>query len=615
MKNRFRKKAFSLIEIILGVTIFAIFSISLMGLTVETTTRDVSTSLKEEALFYAQEGLESTRNIRDIAYLSLTNGDHGLLFASGSWNFAAAPEDIDGFYSRTITVEDVYRDGTGSIAEDGTFFDPDTKKVSSEIEWIENGIIPKSVILEAYLSNWRGDDWIQTTCAEFDLGTYEDTITEGLVAPPVDNCGIKLSEIEEVSEFFSSVDLGKHGTDVDVDGNYAYMTVNSYSKGFSVIDVSDPENPFLADDLDVESKGRSVTKSGNYAYIGVRSNSDSVAIINVSNPSSVYIESQIGLGGYGNSTAVDGNNLFLGVNKSRYSFLSYDVTSKASPSYMDDLDFHDEVQAIALDGNYAYVGLDDDHEALRIADVSDVNDMQKISSLDVDEEINAIEILGTIAYLGIEEDDDSLIVVDISDPYDPEIITTVEIDDGEIVALAISGDYLYAAVDETHAGLAVFNISNPFAPEYVYSLNVGGKGTGIDADGNYVYITTNTSNKGLVIIGTTVAGIVMSGSYISGVLDTGSVDAIYNFIEWTHTEVPGSSLKFQIRTADSAGNLSSANWVGSDGTNATYYENSRTQIVLDPSRSGSRYCQFKAIIESDGVSTPIIESVRINYSP
>ena len=116
-------------------------------------------------------------------------------------------------------------------------------------------------------------------------------------------------------------------------------------------------------------------------------------------------------------------------------------------------------------------------------------------------------------------------------------------------------------------------------------------------------------------MGTTVTGVTTSGTYISNYLDTGSADPLYNFIEWEHTEVPGGSVKLQIRTADSVENLETAAWVGSDGTNATYYENSRTAITLDPGRSGSRYCQFLIFIESDGVSTPIVESIRINYTP
>ena len=88
-----------------------------------------------------------------------------------------------------------------------------------------------------------------------------------------------------------------------------------------------------------------------------------------------------------------------------------------------------------------------------------------------------------------------------------------------------------------------------------------------------------------------------------------------NFIEWEHTDTPGGSVKFQIRTADSVSNLALATWVGSAGTNATYYETSMTEITLDPSANGTRYLQIKAFITSDGIETPTIESININYIP
>ena len=179
----------------------------------------------------------------------------------------------------------------------------------------------------------------------------------------------------------------------------------------------------------------------------------------------------------------------------------------------------------------------------------------------------------------------------------------------------MNGSYLYAAIEDNEAGLGVININNPGAPTLSYNSDIQGKGTGIAVDTNNVYITLDVNNRGLVILGTIIPGVSANGNYISEFLDTSSATTRYNFIEWDHTQVPGGGVKFQIRTADSETNLTSATWVGSDGTNGTFYENSRTSIVLDPSRSGIQFVQYKAFIESDGATTPQIETVRINYTP
>jgi hypothetical protein len=240
--------------------------------------------------------------------------------------------------------------------------------------------------------------------------------------------------------------------------------------------------------------------------------------------------------------------------------------------------------------------------------------LHQMAAIDVGEEVNAIELLGNLAYVGTDEDDDSLQWVDISNPSAPNVLGSLDVG-GEIADLVISGDYLYAAVDDQNQGLVVINISNPLAPYVSYQRDIEGKGTGIDVEGDYVYISTDTSNKGLVVVGTVVSGIQTTGTYTSVAFDTGSDTARYNFIEWEHTEVAGGSVELRIRTADSEAGLTTATWVGSDGTVNTSYENSRTEIVLDPNRSGQRYFQFQVVVESDGATTPTIESVRLNYTP
>lgn len=609
-----KKRGFSTVEIMLAISIFAIFTIGLLYLSIDTIQRDSRINLNTESLLYAQEGIEAARSIADKNYLLLTNGDHGLYINGGDWDFVPAPEDIDGFYERTITVEDVYRNESGDIDEAGTQYDPDIKKVTSEVSWLQAGIIPKTTSLTTYIANWKGDDVIQTTCTEINEGTFDNTDTTPLPSPPSDNCGIKLFEIEVGSDFFSTVNLGKHANDVDIDGNYAYLASSDEGEGFSIADISDIENPSIIANLDVTGKGRYVRKSGNYAYLGVARANSGLAIVNVSNPNSPSLSTSEDIGEIGNQPDTFDNNLYMAVNAENESFLVYDISDKSSPILLDSIQFNDEVYVIQINGNYAYLGLDDDNLGFRVVDISDPNNVSQIASLNVGEEVNAIEIQGNIAFLGTEDTADSLQVVNISDPSNPTIITSINVN-GEIQDLTITGDYLYAAVDEANAGLAAINISNPYSPYLAYNLDILGKGTGIDSDTNYVYISTDVSNRGLVIVGVTVLEMMMNGTYESPTFDTGSNDTRYNFIEWDHTEVPSGSVKFQIRTASTTGNIGSATWVGHDGTNATYYENSRTAITLDPGASGSRYFQYKAYLDSDGVTTPVINSVKINYTP
>lgn len=607
-------KGFSLVEILLAITVFAIFSVGLLSLALDTSNRDAGTNLKIQALAYAQEGIEATRNIRDRAYLLLTNGDHGLSFNAGVWSFGPAPETVDSFFERSVTIEDVYRDGSDNIVTEGGTLDPDTKKVTSEVAWVVNGVLPQSVSLVSYLSNWRGNDWLQSTCADFDSGAYDGTEVSQQDAPPADDCALMVESLEVASEFLTSVNLGKHADDVDVSGNYAYLAVNEANAGVAVVDVSDKNNLVITDTMNVQAKGRYVTYDNGELYVGVEKNSKALTILNVTNPNNISLLSATALNGNGNGSAVSGNNLFMAVDSGVKSLVSYNIADPASPLFQDDINLGDEAYVVTLNGNYAYVGSDDDHEGFMVFNISNPQNIQEVSSLDLGEEVNSIVLNGVVAYVGTEESDESLYVVNISDPADPQVIMSLDVG-AEIQDMTIAGDYLYAALDDNQDGMAAINISNPLSPTLAYNRDIGGKGTGADSDGNYVYITTDTSNKGMVIIETTQVAMATSGAYISAVFDTGSASTQYNFIEWDETEVPGGTVKIQLRTADSAANIENAIWTGADGTNNTYYNDPRTAIVLSPGVSGVRYVQYRVVIESDGVTSPLLHEVRINYSP
>ncbi len=615
MRKLFKKLefGFSLVEVMLAVAIFSVFAIALFSLSLDTIKRDSNNELSIQGLAYAQEGIEATRNIRDRGYLLLTNGDHGLDLTLGVWSFVLAPENIDDFYDRTITISDVFRDEYGNIINEGGILDPDTKLVSSEVEWQE-GMLPRSIVLESYLSNWRGDDWIQTTCAELDLGTFEDTEILEEAGPPEDNCSIKIAEIEVSSDFLETVNIGKHAMDVDVEGNYAYLGLESSSEGVAVVDISDKNNPFITDTLDVGDKGRYVRVDGNELYVGVKDDDEALTVVNITNPSNISIISTTELEDYGNQPAIDGDILFMAVDDDENSIVSFNINNPSSPQELDSIDLSDDAYVISLDGDYAYVGTDDDHRGFVVLDVSDPSNLEQVAYLNVGEEVNAIYIYGAIAYIGTEEDDESLHIIDISDPENPVDLGYLDIG-GEIQDLTVVDDYLYAAVDRSHHGMAAIDISTPLVPTLSYSLDISGKGSGIDSDGSYVYVTTHSSNKGLVIVGTTEESMAISGNYSSIVFDTASSDTQYNFIEWDETEAPGGDVKIQLRTASSSAGIAGANWVGPDGTSETYYTDSRTEIALDPGRNGVRYLQFKAIIESDGVTSPLLSSIRINYTP
>ncbi len=596
------------------MVIFTIFSVSIFYLAIDTANRDAKVETGNEALLYAREGLEATRNIRDRDYLELISGEYGLDFTDDTWSLVETPEEIDNFYLRTITVGDIFRDGAGDIAEEGTY-DPETKKITAEVTWDWKGIFPKTVSLTTYLTNWRSDEWVQTTCSEFNEGTFTSITSEATVAPPEDNCALKLELIEEITDEFASSDIGSHGTDVTVDGDYAYVALNSNSNGFGVVDISTAYEPFVVDTININGKGRYVTKDGNYLYIGVTDSNKGLAIVDVTDPENPSLTKSYNVWSYGNQSAVSGNYLYMATESLLNSFQVINISNKSNPAYVTSISFMADTNAIQLDGNYAYVGTDNWlFNNFKVIDISTPSSPIEVAGVQTGDDVNAIAIDGVFAYAGIANSNNSLKVINISNPLSPSILASLDVG-GKIQDLALDGVYLYASTDNNSQGFVAINISNPLLPYVAYTVDLTGKGTGIDTDGDYIYMGLNVNNRGLVINETLSFVYAPDGEYISGILDTNSAETRYNFIDWEYTDTPGGVIKFQIKTADTIGHLSTATWVGSDGTAGTYYETPRTAIVTDSGASGLRFLQFRAVVTSDTIETPSIESVNINYTP
>ncbi|HEY4521565.1 MAG TPA: hypothetical protein VJH05_00265 [Candidatus Paceibacterota bacterium] len=154
------KLGFGLVEIvvasaIISVSIFSLSAVSVIG------NRLQSQSLEKiRANFLAEEGLEALRFLRDKSWnanlSSLSVGtNYYISFASSTsqWNIGStvAP-NVDSFFERKITVENVFRDSNDNIDLSGGTQDPDTKKVSISVSWRDRNATT-TINLSTYLSD------------------------------------------------------------------------------------------------------------------------------------------------------------------------------------------------------------------------------------------------------------------------------------------------------------------------------------------------------------------------------------------------------------------------------------------------------------------------------
>lgn len=112
-----------------------------------------------QASFILEEGAEAVRIIRDDDWDNL--GDlvpstiYYPLFSGGTWTLSETLGTVD-IFTRTVTIEDVYRDDTsGDITSSGGTEDELTKLINVEVSWQE-GSNSSSKTMSFYLSDIFG---------------------------------------------------------------------------------------------------------------------------------------------------------------------------------------------------------------------------------------------------------------------------------------------------------------------------------------------------------------------------------------------------------------------------------------------------------------------------
>jgi hypothetical protein len=105
---------------------------------------------------------------------------------------------------------------------------------------------------------------------------------------------------------------------------------------------------------------------------------------------------------------------------------------------------------------------------------------------------------------------------------------------------------------------------------------------------------------------------VPTGVFTSLPHDTGG-SAYFGSISWNASTTATEALRFQLRSAGSASNLSDTEFAGPDGTNGTYYCTSG--LPVHSKHNGTRWFQYRAYFATVGASGPLLlRNVTICYN-
>lgn len=149
-----KKQGQSVIEVIIAVSLFVIITVSSVVTLLGSFSTTRLASEETQATYYAVEGLEAVQSIRNQNWDNLMNGDYGLSSSGNVWSFSGA-SDVNGKFTRVISISDVERDGSGNIVSSGGTVDPEIKNIVSTITWSFTPSRNNTVSSTTYLTNWQ----------------------------------------------------------------------------------------------------------------------------------------------------------------------------------------------------------------------------------------------------------------------------------------------------------------------------------------------------------------------------------------------------------------------------------------------------------------------------
>ncbi len=275
-----------------------------------------------------------------------------------------------------------------------------------------------------------------------------------------------LYPIQEVGRFNFPV-LGS----VHPEGNYIYSPNDN---GLIVVDVSDPTNPVIVNQMKIEggAKPWSVDISGNYLYM-VRNLQPAFTVMDLTDPVHPVIVASCTLAVYCNDLKVSGSTALVAAHDG---LLAVDISNPLNPDPVGFWPSAMNISRIQIVGNHAYLAAHDD---IDVVDISDPANMQTVSVYPFPSELSPqyFALSGNTLY--VVQGDSGVAAFDISNRAMPATL-------GFFAArfpgmIAASGSYVYLSKPA-----CVIDFSDPAAPLQVATFPTSTSTLAKEGDNLYI---------------------------------------------------------------------------------------------------------------------------------
>lgn len=214
------KNGFSLVEIVLSVSVFALIVTALAGSYVYGRESAALSGDRARAMLIADEGIQAVQNIKDASWTNLSDGTYGLATSSGQWIFSGG-SDTSNQFTRTVSVAtiDSYRKG-----------------VTSTVSWQQNGQRSGSVSIFTELTNWTA----AAVSSAFQIAYYDLTNKDLKWATCTATCTTAGNWSTVTADMVSAKDVGQYTSIGTYNGNprIAYYNVTDMDLKYASCDTA-----------------------------------------------------------------------------------------------------------------------------------------------------------------------------------------------------------------------------------------------------------------------------------------------------------------------------------------------------------------------------------------
>lgn len=617
--QRFNSAGQSLIEILLAIALAAVLLPALLTGMVAAREGKAQEANRLQAIHLMRETEEAVRSIKRSSWSAVaTPGTYHPVVSGSSWQLAAGTEDI-GIFTRKVELAQVYRDVSGQIVASGTL-DPATVQAVTTVSWDEPW--PQSQTSSQYLTRYRNNSAIvQTTQADFDAGTFEQTRSTNTGGGMVElrpgsgslsyveeyslgsNYSFDNSKIEVLNGFAQLKSTGGtvNGSTVNSDftSNITNWTYDKFGNnvsqtgarqasggnpgGFAQLTFPSTKNKvaggYYYQPFTVSATNASSTLTFQWRVTGYQGSPDSVRAY-------VLVETSSGAPALGSaawtSPVISGTTGWSGTVTVNTSAL----TATPGTYYLKfaaEVDYHNKTNygpfRIGFDniqlnwsGSNASFPTDQPH-------ITTTNSFtpSSVSSWDSFSEVTETNG-GSIEYQLSYDDGATWYYHAGGAPSNWQLATvTTQRNDASTINQKMSG------FPTTNGKIKVraFLISNGSQLVRLDQVTIG--------------YTGDSGNN--------------NGTFTSASFDAGSV-VVFNRLNWTESSPAGTQTSFQLAT-----NSDNTTWsyVGPDGTNSSFFTGGEASIPL--SFVQGRYLRYKIFFTSPSNSLPNVADVTVNYSP